>query len=137
MIQGFKRYKLLQTFAGVGLDGTNLSLQLRYAKIKWKTLFFVFENPAHKQEFEYKKERILQNLRAFYRYYKADIQGLNISFEKIAAAVVFVQKKEQPKPMKQIQYKELSKGTFKNICKNLEIYTKFEEIRKIIKEKQC
>lgn len=60
-------------------------------------MFFVFENPAHKQEFEYKKERILQNLRAFYRYYKADIQGLNISFEKIAAAVVFVQKKRAAK----------------------------------------
>lgn len=99
---------------------------VKFAYVRNQTLYFVLTHPVYKMEFEYNKADIKSLLKNF--------KIANV--EEIAFFVTnVVEKKEvvtEPKPL----YIERSYGIFENLAKDEKIFNKFENIRKIIKNKK-
>lgn len=135
LINGMERYRCIQDIAKAGLEGVSLSTLFRYAKIKGNALFFVFKNDAAKFEFKYKKEHILEQMRAFYKAHKERLQNASIVFTKIEACVIAEPPKE-PEPKKTtLEFKERSRGNFEIACSDPHLRALFIDIQKTIKEK--
>lgn len=131
-VPGLKRYQMIQNLAKQALSHEPTLLEaLRYAKIKHNVLFFVFNHPALKQEFEYKKENVLNALRVAYKQSLREYKQEEIIFREIKAASVYKKDKKQIKKQT-MEFTERSKGEFKNLAKNPAVFSKFEEIRKVI-----
>jgi len=97
---------------------------IKFAYIKRQTLYFVLTHPVYKMEFEYNKGDT-----------KSLLKKINIAnVEDIAFFITNkIEKKEKPKePIE--YYIEKSHGIFENKAEDENIFKKFEEIRKIIKE---
>lgn len=97
---------------------------IKFAYVKKQTLYFVLTHPVYKMEFEYNKGDIKSLLK------KANITNV----EDVAFFVTNkIEKKEKPKEPVEY-YSEKSHGIFLNKAQDENIFKKFEEIRKIIKE---
>lgn len=135
LINGMERYRCIQDIAKAGLEGVSLSSLFRYAKIKGNVLFFVFRNDAAKFEFKYKKEHILEQMRAFYKANKERLQNAHIVFKQIEACVIAEPIKE-PEPKKTtLDFVERSRGNFEIACSDPRLRALFQDIQKTIKER--
>lgn len=134
LINGMERHRCIQDIAKAGLEGISLSSLFRYAKIKGNALFFVFKSDAAKFEFKYKKEHILEQMRAFYKVNKERLQNSHIVFIKIEACVIAEPKKE-PVKKSTLDFKEQSSGDFDITCNDPALRALFVDIQKTIKEK--
>lgn len=134
IVPGLKRYQMIQNLVKKALENEPTLLpHLRYAKIKHNVLFFVFNHPSLKQEFEYKKENVLNALRMAYKERIRAYKEENVVFSQIRAAVVFGPQQMQETRKTDNKFAERARGEFKNLAKNPVIFGKFEEIRAAIK----
>jgi len=99
---------------------------VKFAYTKNMILFFVLKHPVFKNEFKNNISLI-----------KALLKDLKIAnIEKIEFFVTHtIEKKQKNKPIKYETYQERSYGIFQNNIKDEKLHNKFEQIRKIIKEK--
>jgi len=103
-----------------------------YMYLKGETLYFVTKHQAINFELYQKLNDIKMMLRLIQTKMNR-CKSINISSIK---AYTSYTKKETPKKVEDIKfYIQEAKGDFKNLAKNKKIYEEFEEIRKIIKNK--
>lgn len=131
-IPNFERNKAIQNIAIAGLEGLTLSVLFRYAKIKGNVLFFVFNNPTIKKEFECKKEDIKTKMRGYYSAHKEALKANNIVFNDIFFAFIAEPKGEKPNRADPLIYAERSKGNFDTACSDPKLTAIFEEIKQTI-----
>jgi len=109
-----------------------ISKMINFAYIKDKTLFFVFNHPAGKQEFD----NNIQNIKNALKFAPpSECEGLNI--EDIRAFVTHTPKKKEVHSQEKIQqtYPERADGEFKIDIKDEKLNQLVKSIRDIIKEK--
>ncbi|TLD85052.1 hypothetical protein LS70_000365 [Helicobacter sp. MIT 11-5569] len=100
-----------------------------------KILFIALKHPCFKQEFYHKIALVKQLLKQYQQEKNALLQTTDI---KVFVTHNIYQKeveKNQEKAIPQT-YGELSKGEFKNLAQNPEIYALFESIRNVILKAQ-
>jgi len=102
---------------------------ISFAYFKQNTLFFVFNHPAGKQEFD----NSIQNIKSALKFHMPD-ECSDTTVSDIKAFVTHTPKKEQ-KTMKVIKqtYKERAKGNFEVNIKDEKLNSLVKSIRDIIK----
>ncbi|MCW9026359.1 MAG: hypothetical protein OQJ77_03500 [Thiovulaceae bacterium] len=102
---------------------------ISFAYFKQNTLFFVFNHPAGKQEFD----NSIQNIKSALKFHMPD-ECSDTTVSDIKAFVTHTLKKEQ-KTMKVIKqtYKERAKGNFEVNIKDEKLNSLVKSIRDIIK----
>jgi hypothetical protein len=107
---------------------------INFAYIKNRTLFFVFNHPVGKQEFD----NNIQSIKSALKFYMPDeCKNCQESlFDDIKAFVTHTPKKskEEHKEIK-VLYKERSSGNFEINIKDEKLNSLVRSIQKIIKEK--
>lgn len=131
-IPNFESNKVIQDIVTARLEGKHLSSFFRYAKIKGNVLFFVFNNPTIKKEFEYKKEDIKTKMRGYYSAHKEALKANNVVFNDIVFVFIAEPKVEKPKRAAPLIYVERSKGIFDTACSDPRLIVIFEEIKQTI-----
>lgn len=130
--EGMERYRSIQAISEAGLGDSPLGDLFRYAKIKAKTLFFVFKSDSAKFEFKYQKEQILVRMRTYYKLHKERMQHSNILFTNVEAVVIAEPKVEEVKKVPLV-YSERSTGDFTITCTDPKLRILFESIQQTIK----
>lgn len=98
---------------------------VKFAYIRNQTFTFVLTHQVYKMEFEYNKEDIKSLLK---KYKINDVN--NVLF----FVTNKIEKREKNTIEDEPKYKERSYGIFQNMAKDDKLFSKFENIRKIIKE---
>lgn len=93
-------------------------------------LILYVRHPGIAQEIRLQKEQIKAHMRAAYRVQRCTIRFTDIDVQ------VLNQAPETKEPEKQVLFAEQAKGDFEIQCSDPAIKKKFEEIRKIIKDRQ-
>jgi|GEM_PF-2401460 len=132
--EGMERYRSIQAISEAWLGNSPLCDLFRYAKIKAKTLFFVFKSDSAKFEFKYQKEQILARMRTYYRLHKERMHASNILFTNVEAVVIAEPKVEEVKKAPLI-YGERSTGDFAIACTDPKLQALFKDIQSTIKGK--
>ena len=121
----FKKFNTIKSIAKfIDILPAKLKNGIKFAYVKNRTLFFVLTHQVYKMEFKYNKEEI-KNLLEKYQ------------FDDISDIDFFVTNNinvEKNKKIEDTKYEERSLGIFENKVKDEKLFSKFENIRKIIKE---
>ena len=114
----------------------NFTHMVRFLYTKDETLFFVFNHPSAKMEFNYKRSLI-----------KSLLSQIILHFPECACLHVkdiqcFVTNKPQTEEIPEsknsdIFYEERAEGDFENSCDDAKLKSLFEEIRKAIQSQKC
>lgn len=99
--------------------------------LKNEILHITFAHPAHLQEWKINEERFLQELREEYK--KRELKKI-VVFRKIVCKEKYIKPKKKKEECNQT-YEERSKGEFKNLCTNPNLYKILENIRESIRSK--
>ena len=109
---------------------------VRFLYTKDETLFFVFNHPSAKMEFNYKRSLIKSLLSQIILHFP-ECECLHVKDIQC-----FVTNKPQTEEILEsknsdIFYKERAEGDFENSCDDSKLRTLFEEIRKAIQSQKC
>jgi len=108
---------------------------INFYYIKNRTLFFVFNHPVGKQEFDNSIQSIKSALK-FHKPLECTENGENL-FDDIKAFVTHTPKKAQEEPQEQIQsYTERSDGNFEINIKDEKLNLLIRSIQEIIKSRR-
>lgn len=132
-----KKYEQMRCYDKLlSLLPKNFTHMVRFLYTKDETLFFVFNHPSAKMEFNYKRSLI-----------KSLLSQIILHFPECACLHVkdiqcFVTNKSQTEEILEsknsdIFYKERADGVFENACDDAQLRSLFEEIRKAIQSQKC
>jgi len=126
------KYKCIAKIQSMFLPQVQRMIQFAY--IKNDTLFFVFNHPAGKQEFD----NSIDNIKSALKHHQSDECREN-TIHDIKAFVTHTPKlkKEMPLKIEQQIYTERAKGNFSNTIADPKLHELVRSIQKIIQEKQC
>jgi len=106
-----------------------LQKMIKFAYIKNKTLFFVLNHPAGKQEFD----NNIQSIKSALKFYMPD-ECKDIEFDDMKAFVTHTPIKKQKIKIFKQTYKEQSSGNFEITIKDERLNELLKSIRSIIKQ---
>lgn len=107
-----------------------LQKMIKFAYIKNRTLFFVLNHPAGKQEFD----NSIQSIKSALKFYMPD-ECKDIEFDDMKAFVTHTPTKKHEFKIKKQIYKERSLGNFEIDIKDEKLKKLVSSIKDIIKEK--
>lgn len=117
--------------------GRNLSQLVKFCYVKNNILFFVMHHPLGLQEMRSDSSiNIIRSLLKTYCDFNKNSILCSVGDIKFFVAKNLTFTKTQA-PKSEILFIEPSKGGFKNLAKNKQIYEKFEKIREIIRANLC
>ena len=132
-----KKYEQMRCYDKLlSLLPKNFTHMVRFLYTKDETLFFVFNHPSAKMEFNYKRSLIKSLLSQIILHFP-ECECLHVKDIQC-----FVTNKPQTEEILEsknsdIFYKERAEGDFKNSCDDSKLRTLFEEIRKAIQSQKC
>ena len=132
-----KKYEQMRCFDKLlSLLPKNFTHMVRFLYTKDETLFFVFNHPSAKMEFNYKRSLIKSLLSQIILHFP-ECECLHVKDIQC-----FVTNKPQTEEILEsknsdIFYKERAEGDFENSCDDSKLRTLFEEIRKAIQSQKC
>lgn len=107
--------------------------QFCYGELRGDVLTLWFSHPLCVSEFNLGREKILEKMRQIYKEKKL---GSSLRFREVVARTKPYEPKPPPSPKTTCEYKEQSTGEFEIKAKDPELVRIFENIKKIIKERQ-
>ena len=132
-----KKYEQMRCYDKLlSLLPKNFTHMVRFLYTKDETLFFVFNHPSAKMEFNYKRSLIKSLLSQIILHFP-ECECLHVKDIQC-----FVTNKPQTEAILEsknsdIFYKERAEGDFENSCDDSKLRTLFEEIRKAIQSQKC
>lgn len=132
-----KKYEQMRCYDKLlSLLPKNFTHMVRFLYTKDETLFFVFNHPSAKMEFNYKRSLIKSLLSQIILHFP-ECECLHVKDIQC-----FVTNKPQTEEILEsknsdIFYKERAEGDFENSCDDSKLRTLFEEIRKAIQSQKC
>lgn len=133
-----KKYKQVHCFEQfLALLPPSFTQWVKFLYIKNNTLFFVFNHPCAKMEFNYKRNLIKSLLSQF------NLHMPESSLNGVTSIECFISNQpDEPLPQEIISstlvYEERAEGSFQNNAKDAKLYALFETIRqKILDEHSC
>lgn len=132
-----KKYEQMRCYDKLlSLLPKNFTHMVRFLYTKDETLFFVFNHPSAKMEFNYKRS-LIKSLLSQILVHFPECECLHVKDIQC-----FVTNKPQTEEILEsknsdIFYKERAEGDFENSCDDSKLRTLFEEIRKAIQSQKC
>ena len=132
-----KKYEQMRCYDKLlSLLPKNFTHMVRFLYTKDETLFFVFNHPSAKMEFNYKRSLIKSLLSQIILHFP-ECECLHVKDIQC-----FVTNKPQTEEIPEsknsdIFYEERAEGDFENSCDDSKLRTLFEEIRKAIQSQKC
>lgn len=132
-----KKYEQMRCYDKLlGLLPKNFTHMVRFLYTKDETLFFVFNHPSAKMEFNYKRSLIKSLLSQIILHFP-ECECLHVKDIQC-----FVTNKPQTEEILEsktsdIFYKERAEGDFENSCDDSKLRSLFEDIRKAIQSQKC
>jgi len=132
-----KKYEQMRCYDKLlSLLPKNFTHMVRFLYTKDETLFFVFNHPSAKMEFNYKRSLIKSLLSQIFLHFP-ECECLHVKDIQC-----FVTNKPQTEEIPEsknsdIFYKERAEGMFENSCNDSKLRTLFEDIRKEIQSQKC
>ena len=132
-----KKYEQMRCYDKLlSLLPKNFTHMVRFLYTKDETLFFVFNHPSAKMEFNYKRSLIKSLLSQIILHFP-ECECLHVKDIQC-----FVTNKPQTEEIPEsknsdIFYEERAEGDFENSCDDAKLKSLFEEIRKAIQSQKC